>query len=495
MKLYANYSLLLVTFTHLTVVSVQAVRPDFMGENDSESSRSVVKRDALTRIASLVKEKAALVKGFSVPGPSLRDLPKSEGLDREAYIEQIMAYAARREEEEQRRQADLDRYGEIDREVAEIAFEYYQEENRATDLTDKCVSYSTDPMASAFEGDSLNTKRVVRTSVPNKAQKDFYATSLPDQPGLWFGMERVTSHNVEYWRQRLGWEATINFGKNFERTVGDDLFVLGTEPSQDLENYIEGSLLKPTLFWPNYGRPYTIARRENLMALRNSPLSGAPENFQKVYEATKKDDLLDSDPNPNLTASFDGFRMNLETYGMIPTWVAYICAGQDDQPVSQSRALTSSDIKITTTFAVEGPFYSPLGIFSSPIAKAFNGSVPRLSIPLHVAIARTMKAIDPEIRAMITRPLEEMTAIFKKSGIPYQAGFGENPENPSKPYIRREWSTSKAYTFVDTTTGNKYVLSQAHPFSMHPSLGGIVRQDMEYPFVVFDINSLADYRN
>lgn len=495
MNFNMKYLFLFLAFTHLSTVSAQAVRPGCMEENVSGSSKSLTKRDTLGKISKLVKEKADILERISHPVSSINMMPKSDGLDHEAFLKEIEAFFVRCKEEELRRQADLDRLMVIDREASEVVIKYYQDENRGTGSIDRDVAYITDPRASAFEGTTLGTWDV-KISVPNKAQKDFYATPLPHlQPELWFGMERITSANVGYWQQRLGWEATMSFGKAFEETVGNSIFILGSTPSQGLDSEIESRLLKRTAYWPSFGKTYAIARQENLIALRGAPLSSAPVQFQQTYEGTKKDVSIDPNINSQFIGPFDGFKMNLETYRDIPTWVAYICSGPADQAVSKSRELTSSDIKIITTVAIEGPFYSPLGIFNSPIAKASNASVSRLSIPLHVEIARTMRVLDPELRAMITRPLEQMTKVFKSSGIPYQAGFGEVPNNPNKPYIMRGYSVSNAYTFVDTTSGNEYALSMTHPFSMHPSLGGIARQDMKYPFVVFDIDSLTDYRN
>ena len=143
---------------------------------------------------------------------------------------------------------------------------------------------------------------------------------------------------------------------------------------------------------------------------------------------------------------------------------------------------------------VGGPFYSPLGIWSSPIARAHDQAIPRLSIPLHSLIAQTMTTIDPSIKYMVTRPQTPMINIFTKSGIPFTSTFGEELRDSQGPYVRREYTMAIPYSLVDPRTDTTYSMSKEHIFTMHPFLGGIYRQDMEFPFVTIDVQELCSVR-
>lgn len=160
-------------------------------------------------------------------------------------------------------------------------------------------------------------------------------------------------------------------------------------------------------------------------------------------------------------------------------------------------------------------FYNPLGIYASPIARAYSrvtGNInnKNLSPIIHRDMALALCEANPNTKVAIVRPIHSMATIFKKSNIPFTISDG-SAQNVKMPYVRslqpieHRWYTSKVelngeekeqfgdslFTLIDPRTNDYYQIGNNHPFSQSPFLGGIRRDYIEaFPFFTIDVNEL-----
>lgn len=80
------------------------------------------------------------------------------------------------------------------------------------------------------------------------------------------------------------------------------------------------------------------------------------------------------------------------------------------------------------TLKVGQSFYSPLGIYKSPIATAFDERAGQnhrnLSMMMHAGAARFVGQIQPEVQYMVVKPLASMSSIFSKGGLSFSKSTG-----------------------------------------------------------------------
>jgi hypothetical protein len=83
-------------------------------------------------------------------------------------------------------------------------------------------------------------------------------------------------------------------------------------------------------------------------------------------------------------------------------------------------------------------FYTPFGIYKSPIAKAAcpqEGKYKNLSLSFHAYVAHIVGTINPVTKYLIVRPLSSMLAIFKKSGLKHSASAYSNNQPKNLIYV------------------------------------------------------------
>lgn len=391
---------------------------------------------------------------------------------------------------------------EIDKELPEALLDYCRQKMSQDFLT--TISPFTKETSLAKEFRERNHRIIqVPDRRTTKAPQTFY-TDVDPRTGLYYGIELLQDNNISWWKERLGWEATMQFGKS---CLEDFQFhyptLMSSVDDVSLDVQIQQIFFPELLSITSDGTRVKILNQYELMSMRSTPIEDAPMAFQQAYEnyTPNAQQMLD------YLGAFRGFEMNLRGYKNAPTWVAYVSSEKVDTPLFQTLHPSSSSLKMMTTAFEGGPFYCPLGIFNSGIARASDSEpCSHLSRPFHSYLASKMGGIDSDIKCGTTRPLDPMLKIFKIMNLPFSTSWGNTPPDETLPTILREGNhqdkggnfipfNSVPYTpFVlfDPRSNDVYQIGSAHPFSTNYYLGGISPRDMQFPFITFDRETLAN---
>jgi|GEM_PF-6629322 len=350
----------------------------------------------------------------------------------------------------------------------------------------------------------------------NTAQKDFYL-QYDQQRNFWVGIEYLTPKAVTWWTQRLGWDAQMHFGEQIKREHAMILEMpletqisiqqASMEFAESMSRVFGGSSSNSTDLLPQY-----VREAEEFCCLRSSELESSKE-FMGLY-----DERAPKNPghpqNDDYLSAWRGFQYNLKHAHERPTWIAYISSKPTEGPLHDTVSVTSPDIKMMMTATPGDKFYSPLGIYKSPIATAYDEKVgqksDQLSMTLHRETARFMHQIQPKMQYMVVRPISSMKSIFEKSKVPFFSSNGRR-QTTDLPHVRcttpfqLRWYASpedltteemenfgeSPYIIIDPRTNEYHQISDQHWFSESPFLGGKTRNFFEtFPFVTVDIKDL-----
>lgn len=334
------------------------------------------------------------------------------------------------------------------------------------------------------------------------ADTDFHFEYNADR-NVWIGMERITPENIGWWRGRLGHEAYMQYGQEveFQRRIAMER----TEEQQVADEAYAQTMR-------SLGHPYSSSFEHEAIEFF-SMMSNMPyeEQYYRLFEkqsvAVSGDDYLDP---------WRAFRYNLDHSGASPAWVAYASSEPVENPLYKSMSVVSPAVKLAMTVKVSKHFYTPFGIFSSPIGQAFDREsgtekYKQLSMPVHAAVARFVSKIT-DVKYMVVRPLKSMAGILKKSGLEFSESKGP-AQDISFPYIRctldhdRRWYSEpdvltaeekesfgdSQFILVDPRAKELHRIRSDHWFATHPFSGGVSRKLIEaFPFLTVDVKSLGN---
>lgn len=334
--------------------------------------------------------------------------------------------------------------------------------------------------------------------IENNSNKTFHAFS--DSTGH-YGFELLTPEHAEWWKNRLGACAYMQYGK--ESDLEDHEQILGLIPPT--ENIFADFKSSNSTYKPD---AFSVTKKDLINMCSSSKYDAQyKELYAKQASIHGGTDYL---------GAWRGFKYNLETLQNCPIWVAYTSLKPIEGPLCKNTSVTSPDIRMEMTFLMSETFYGPLGIFGDPITQAAEkekGNMPgkQLSMTFHSATARFVKLINPQAKYMIVRPIESMRAIFKKSGIQLSESYGSS-QNINYPYIRyvkdvvytwdkdsltdaeKENFGDSPYILIDPRTNEYHQISHDHWFCKNPFLGGMdFRTIAKYPLVTIDIEDLSNF--
>ncbi|MBL8676486.1 MAG: hypothetical protein JNJ47_03540, partial [Alphaproteobacteria bacterium] len=331
----------------------------------------------------------------------------------------------------------------------------------------------------------------------------FYAEHIAGR-NLWVGIEYMTPESRTWWTQRLGYDAYMHFGKqiNFEH---ERLQGMSEEERTQMEDnqraFAENMSSSGAPFQLNFDPlPRYVYEAQEFASLRFG--TGIDEAFMKLY--FEKGPELPTAQNDDYLSAWRGFQYNLNNNLEAPTWIAYVSSQPVEGPLYEKVPVTSPEIKMAMTLKIGQSFYSPLGIYKSPIATAFDeGQHRNLSMMMHAGVARFVGQIQPKVQHMVVRPLTSMSSIFDKSGLPFSKSTGVKQISAERPYVRcttpiphrwydapevlsaeeKEKYGDSPYIIVDPA-GEYYQISGDHWFAKSPFLGGVSRDKLQtFPFV------------
>jgi hypothetical protein len=341
----------------------------------------------------------------------------------------------------------------------------------------------------------------------NTSEKNLYV-EFNHEKNYYIGMELLSPQNVGWWNQRLGYDAYMQYGKEVEMIK--EIERNTTQEQQAAAMEINKSYIAAMNSMSGTSMSYSTSTRheaEDFFDLRHSAgiFDNEYENLvQKQESYSTSGDYL---------GAWRGFKYNLDHYSIdSPTWVAYVSSKPIEDLLYKNVSVISPDIKMAMTVKISKSFYTPLGIYNCPIAKAFdkemgNVQYEQLSMPTHSAVARFVGQINPEVEDMVVRPLKPMGIIFKKSGLEFSESNGF-PQNINYPYIgctlpfSHRWYDEKdvkgkeafgnaPFVIVKPRTNELHEISADHWFSQSPFLGGVTREKIEaFPFVTVNRQSL-----
>lgn len=342
-----------------------------------------------------------------------------------------------------------------------------------------------------IEGDEIETTAATDSHVEYNADRN-----------VWIGMERVTPENIDWWRGRLGHEAYMQYGQEveFQRRIAMER----TEEQKAADEAYAQTMC-------SLGYSYSSSSEHE--AIEFFSIMGSmsyDEQYNRLFEKqsvfVSGGDYLDP---------WRAFRYNLDHSGTSPTWVAYASSEPVENPLYKSMPVVSPAVKLAMTVKVSESFYTPFGIFSSPIGQAFDResgtlAYKQLSMPVHAAVARFVSKIT-DIKYMVVRPLASMAGILKKSDLEFSESKGP-AQDISFPYIRftldhnRRWYSvpdtltaeekenfgDSQFILVDPRAKELHRICSDHWFATHPFSGGVARELIEaFPFFTVDVKELG----
>ncbi len=316
----------------------------------------------------------------------------------------------------------------------------------------------------------------------------FYAEHDPIT-GFYVGIERVTADNCSFWTQRLGAEATIHWHAVHNAPPPAPVLYAfdGLCPSEDPEA-------------ARYRK-----EEEKYMALAPSCLDD-PSFREAVtaYPSTGGAPGTKHQHDVSFHDALRAFENNLSRYGTDPTFVSYVSSEPITGRLCDTRVpVTSPALKSFMTATVDGPFYTPVGIHRSKIAKHFDAAAPLCNISErhHAWTALLMQKMDPKIGYLVVRPLAEMGKKLEQMGVPFVKSSGYlNKELPS---IVRKMDGSEGipfgdtnYVFVDPPRREIHQIPTDHHFSTSPFIGDADELKLQaFPFVTISCDALVSTLN
>lgn len=343
--------------------------------------------------------------------------------------------------------------------------------------------------------------------------------SYDDKRNVWTITERITPLVRDWLNTRLGWDAYLQCDKMCQHEIQKEMNMTEEERLLMIEsqNKFDQAMGDSGGSSSSSTRSSYVLEAESFMQKRHN--NGADvysskeyTDFTKLYEQSG---MEFSTSNDDYLSAWRGFDYNLNHADKVPTYISCILS----QPFKGNSIIELSplsvDVQILMTGTLSENFYNPLGIYASPIARAYNrltGNTnnKNLSPIIHKGMALALCEANPNAKVVIVRPIHSMATIFKKSDIPFTISNGY-PQNVNMPYIRslqpiqHRWYDSKVelkgeekeqfgdslFTLIDPRTNDYYQIGNSHPFSQSPFLGGISRDNIEaFPFFTIDVNDL-----
>ena len=337
-------------------------------------------------------------------------------------------------------------------------------------------------------------------SIKNMTDKDFYVEYNQNR-NLYFGMERVSAKNVEWWKKRLAYDAYFHAPPQIKTDVLNSKTTSSskTGESDDLMQMIEGLFSKMS---------------NNTAHLAYSPFLKEIEtnsNFllflsKNITNRKKSETQKSREFGESLMGAIEGFYYNLENYnagGEGATWVAYVSSIPVNGLLCSEIKATSPSIKMAMTVKVSSHIYSPLGIYRNPIAHAFDketgaeSKTKSLSMLLHSFVARMVgEHIMPSVIYMVFRPLDTMIKILESSKINYSVSDAK--KQLKGPYLHCEILRGKPknITLFDPTNDTIYKFGKNHWFCTSELISNINDAEFKFeisPFFIIDRRELGEY--
>ncbi len=377
--------------------------------------------------------------------------------------------------------------------------------------------------------------------------RDHYVYRCP-QRNLWVQIERLTPEAKSWWKRRLGFEAQMQLGreielnksqeasKSLEQRAQDEraAAAYGCDASTFPSHLREGQSWIP--FMTEGESPEETAARmaskefkdfETLCTKYPPEFNGPMYSYMSspMYYYVSMAPVPTPRKSVGYVGAWRGFVHNLCLPNDDVSWVACVTSRPFDGPLHASGAsVMSPDILMAMTVRNGETFYSPLGIYGSPIAAAHaleQGKKPpkNLSLFFHASVAHLMGQINPNSEYMTVRALEKMGEILMKSGIPFSSTAGWRRDD-SLPHIHYNdgqryggeldrvrnmifgkemtYEPSIPYALVDPRTMTVHRIPVDHWFTQHPFLGGSeVRNDLSamstFPYMTADRLDLEAY--
>ena len=319
------------------------------------------------------------------------------------------------------------------------------------------------------------------------ASQDFYMEPCNSSGNLFFCMERLTPESARWWQKKLAYDLYFHFKiQHLDNTplLTFNLIAAVSDATKICLQFI----------------PEMEANGEFMRSVMER-VNCVPEEKRKRMESA-------ASFSPDLTEGARAFHYNVapETgdYTGIrgSTWVAYVSSRPEPYSRDPSK-VTSPEIKIAVTVKISDHFYSPLGIYRSSIAHAFDkkaGAVTgHLAMPLQSFIARTVSIIKPSAMFLVFRPREPMMKLIREKGIHYSmSNNGQRQQQGALPYLCFDGggnspNPANSFRLVDQSSDTTYTISPSHWFCTSPYIGG-ARSASSYmgcPFIVINRMELA----
>ncbi len=325
--------------------------------------------------------------------------------------------------------------------------------------------------------------------------------SFDSKQKLHFGMELITEENVDKWKQRMAYESYMHFAKQNKREKSFIEMMQPEEISRILEEKQKACEASGDRFSADLTPPSVHESEEFFRDM----IKTIEENRNFMVLFTQKAPEF-SERNNDYLGAWRGFIYNLKHYTEAQTWVAYVTTGGCGDDIDSPNLLMAMTVRVSENF------YTPLGIYRSPIAVAAEqgAGIKNLSMMLHGYVAHTMTEINPHARYMIVRPLDSMLKIFQSSGLIFSRSTRYEQDTPL-PYVRcgcdlrlaREMGFTKlaeedggATLVLAHQKANTIIrIGEGHWFSYSPFLGGADFGLLKaFPFITMEREELAKCR-
>ena len=348
-----------------------------------------------------------------------------------------------------------------------------QEGEAASTITPSSVAQKPSSEATAIQAQAAQV--VWETNViENKATKNFYAGYCSEKD-IWFGIELVTQDNVEWWKERLAYEAyMLDQRINPEKKIlprGEEfysIFLTKIEANKTFMALIPKTMSCPIIPLPDLKFGFDMdAFKKSLYEYQYNQqiFFQAMNEYREHCEFIVTDFYLADNVDRNsYFSAWLGFAYNLAHYAESPTWVAYVLSDPTNGPLYLTHDVATPVIKMAMTIQVSKNFYAPLGIYRSPIADVYDKrkKLKNISMLFHSFVAHSMKEVSPAVQYVVVRPLRYMRHIFETSGVV--------SSKDDQPYVR--YNRARVFSIFDPGKNIDYRFSPKHWFMSSPFLGG-----------------------
>lgn len=341
--------------------------------------------------------------------------------------------------------------------------------------------------------------------IPNRPShvphQSFYTYYSPKR-GLWVGIECLNSHTVSWWKRRLAYDADMLLGKEVHFEQNRVLQMSQEEINQQQEAHESFSRAMGGESGTFDPLPLYIHEAYALMKHKGETteeFESLREKYSVIYPGNARDYL----------SAWRGFDYNLN-YPDGFSWAAYISTQPVKGPLYNEVNVMSPHIKMAMTVRVGDEFYSPLGIYKSPIGQFYDQansdtSCKNLAIFFHSAVAELVDRINPKkVKSMVVRPLKHMGGLLKASSIPFASSSGTRIET-NLPHIRYRGFggengeidfSNNPFVLVNPQEKEAYLIASDHWFATSPFLGGKEVRDNKdimtaFPYMTVDRQQLA----